>query len=92
MPRYSKSSKPRMMTRTAFTRLPLPRGVPVLMCFCGDTCKVAKSDDEERYNQRYWMCDNYAFDPTPHQICIGLIVTILFFFSYEIMCVLCAIL
>jgi hypothetical protein len=79
------------MMGTAFTRFPLPGGVPMPMCFFGDACKVAKSDEEETYNQRYWMCDNFAFDPTPRQIRIGLMVTILFS-PYEIMCVLCAIL
>jgi hypothetical protein len=53
---------------TFFTRLPLPSGVPMMMCFCDDACKIAKSDEEKTYNQRYWMCDNHAFDPTPRQI------------------------
>jgi hypothetical protein len=43
----------------------------VPMCFCGDPCKVAKSNEEESYKQRYWMCKNYAFDSTPRQIHIG---------------------
>ncbi|XP_066355742.1 uncharacterized protein [Miscanthus floridulus] len=43
------------------------------MCYCGDPCRVAISEEEETYKQRYWMCDNYAFDPTPRQIRIGLI-------------------
>jgi hypothetical protein len=79
MPRRGKSSKPKVMTRTAFTRLPLPSGVPMPMCFYGDPCKVAKSDEEESYNQRYWMCENYAFDPTPCQIHIGLLIRIFIF-------------
>ncbi|KAG2582221.1 hypothetical protein PVAP13_6KG198735 [Panicum virgatum] len=53
-------------------RLPLPSGVPVPMCFCGDPCKVANSDEEETYHQRYWMCENYAFDPPARVIRIGL--------------------
>jgi hypothetical protein len=79
MPRRGKSSKPKVMTGTAFTHSPLPSGVPMPMCFCGDPCKVAKSDEEESYNQRYWMCENYAFDPTTRQIRIGLLVRIFIF-------------
>ena len=59
---------------TTSTRLPLPSGVLVPMCYYGDPCKVAISYEEETYKQRYWMCDNYAFDPTPRQIRIGLMV------------------
>jgi hypothetical protein len=79
MPRRGISSKPRVMMGTTFTHLPLSGGVPVPMCYCGNPCKVVKSDEEETYNQKYWMCDNYAFSSTPHQICIGLMVKILFF-------------
>ncbi|CAN6287807.1 unnamed protein product [Urochloa humidicola] len=43
------------------------------MCFCGDPCKVDISEKEETYKQRYWMCANYAFEPTPQQIRIGLL-------------------
>ena len=50
------------MTENAFDPLPLPSGVPV--CFCGDPCKVAKSDEEDTYRQRYWICFNFAFEPT----------------------------
>jgi len=46
------------------------------MCFCGDPCKVDVSVEEDTYRQRYWMCANYAFDPTPRQIRIGLLVRI----------------
>ena len=60
---------------SAFERFPLPSGVPVPMCYRGDRCKVAKSDEEDTYRQRYWMCDNFAFEPTPHQIRIGLLVS-----------------
>ena len=55
------------MTGNAFDTLSLPSGVPVLMCFCGDPCKVAKSDEEDMYRQRYWMCANFAFEPTLRQ-------------------------
>ncbi|CAN6239698.1 unnamed protein product [Urochloa humidicola] len=74
MPRRGKSSKakPRRRFGNAYAHLPEPAGVPVLMCFCGDRCKVAQSEEEETYRQRYWMCANYAFDPTPQQIRIGL--------------------
>jgi len=57
-----------------FTSLPLPSGLLVHMCYYGDPCRVAISDEEEMYKQRYWVCDNWAFDPTPRQICIGLLV------------------
>ncbi|CAN6210202.1 unnamed protein product [Urochloa humidicola] len=72
MPRRGKTSKPRRRFGNAYARLPEPTGVPVPMCFCGDRCKVAQSEEEETYRQRYWMCVNYAFDPTPLQIRIGL--------------------
>lgn len=74
MPRRGKASKPRQqLVGNAFARLPLPSGVPVPMCYCGDACRVARSDEEDTYRQRYWMCHNYAFDPTPQQIRIGLL-------------------
>ncbi|RLN06959.1 uncharacterized protein C2845_PM11G11570 [Panicum miliaceum] len=73
MPSRGKSSKQKVRTGNAFVPLPLPSGVPVSMCFCGDHCKIEKSDEEETYRQRYWMCANFAFDPTPHQIHIGLL-------------------
>jgi hypothetical protein len=71
MPRRGKFSKPRVMTGTAFTRLSLPSGVLVSMCYCNDPYKVAKSDEEETYKQRYLMCGNYAFDPTPIRSALG---------------------
>ena len=37
------------MTGNIFDPLPLPSGVPVSMCFRGDPCKVAKSDEEDTY-------------------------------------------
>ncbi|KAG2557827.1 hypothetical protein PVAP13_8NG221704 [Panicum virgatum] len=73
MPRRGKSKKPPVRTGDAYVRLPLPSGVPVLMCFYGDPCKVDVSVEEDTYRQRYWMCANYAFDPTPRQIRIGLL-------------------
>ena len=76
MPRRGKSKKPPVRTGDAFVPLPLPSGVPVPMCFCGDPCKVDVSVEEDTYRQRYWMCANYTFDPTPRQICIGLLVRI----------------
>nr|TKW26452.1 hypothetical protein SEVIR_3G190300v2 [Setaria viridis] len=54
------------MTRNTFDPLPLPSGV-LPMCFCGDPCKVAKSDTEDTYKQRYWMCSNFTFEPTLRQ-------------------------
>jgi hypothetical protein len=35
--------------------------------FCGDPCKVDISEDETTYRQRYWMCSNYAWEPTERQ-------------------------
>nr|XP_034598445.1 uncharacterized protein LOC117859323 [Setaria viridis]TKW15755.1 hypothetical protein SEVIR_5G257700v2 [Setaria viridis] len=55
------------LTGNVFDLLPLPSGVPVPMCFCGDPCKVAKSDAEDTYKQRYWMCSNFEFEPTLRQ-------------------------
>ena len=52
------------MTRNAFNPFALPSGVLVPMCFCGDPCEVAKSDEEDTYRQRYWMCANFVFEPT----------------------------
>ncbi|CAN6201590.1 unnamed protein product [Urochloa humidicola] len=72
MPRRGKTSKPRWQFGNAYARLPESAGVPMPMCFCGDRCKVAQSEEEETYRQRYWMCANYAFEPTPVQIRIGL--------------------
>ena len=55
------------MTENVFGPLPLPSSVLVPMCFCGDPCKVANSDEEDTYRQRYWMCSNFAFEPTLRQ-------------------------
>ena len=52
------------MTENAFDPLPLPSGVPMPMCFYDDLCKVAKSDEDDTYRQRYWMCANFMFEPT----------------------------
>ncbi|KAG2535708.1 hypothetical protein PVAP13_9NG130119 [Panicum virgatum] len=73
MPRRGKSKKHPVRTGDAFVRLPLTSVVPVLMCFCGDPCKVHVSVEEDTYRQRYWMCANYAFDPSPRHIRIGLL-------------------
>ena len=74
------SSSYKLRVGNAYERLPLPSGVPVPMCFCGDPCKVEKSEEEETFRQRYWMCANFAFGPTPQQIRIGLLVRILEYF------------
>ena len=76
MPRRGKSKKPPVRTGDAYVPLPLPSGVPVPMCFCGDPCKVDMSIEENTYRQRYWMCANYAFDPTHRQIRIVLQISI----------------
>jgi hypothetical protein len=65
------------LTTTAFDPLPLPRGVPVPICFFGDPWKVTKSDEEDTYEQRYSMCANYAFDPMIAQHRINLMVRII---------------
>jgi len=69
MPRRGKSSKPSYgrTTGSPYIHKPLPSGVPVPMCFCGDPCKVEISEDEETYRQRYWMCSNFVWEPTPKQ-------------------------
>ncbi|XP_066347491.1 uncharacterized protein [Miscanthus floridulus] len=55
------------MTENAFDPLPVSSSVPFPMCWCGDPCKVAKSDEDDTYRQRYWMCANFAFEPTLRQ-------------------------
>ena len=62
------------MTENAFDLLPLPSGVPVPMCFYSDLYKVAKSDEEDMYRQRYWMCSNFVFEPTLRQCHINKMV------------------
>jgi hypothetical protein len=52
------------MTESPYVPKPLPSGVPIHMCFCGDPCKVDISEDETTYKQRYWMCFNFAWEPT----------------------------
>ena len=37
------------MIENAFDPLPLSSGIPVPTYFCGDPCKVAKSDEEDTY-------------------------------------------
>jgi hypothetical protein len=64
------------MTGNAFDPLPLPSDVPVPICFCGDPCKVAKSDEEDTYRQRHWMCSNFAFEPTLRQHHINKMVSV----------------
>ena len=85
MPRRGKSSKPKVVVGTAYAPLPLPSGVSVPICFCGDPCKVAESDEEDTYKQRYWMCANYTFDPPLHMICIGLMVRMYIFVAILLM-------
>ena len=62
------------MIGNAFNPLPLPSSIPVPMCFCGNTCKVAKFDEEDTYRQRYWMCSNFAFEPPLRQLRINKMV------------------
>ena len=64
------------MTGNAFDPLSLPSGVPVPMCLCGDPYKVAKFDKKDTYRQRYWMCSNFAFEPTLRQRRINKMVRI----------------
>ncbi|CAO2047529.1 unnamed protein product, partial [Urochloa humidicola] len=53
MPRRGRARKPKASYRrrcgNAYALLPEPAGVPVPMCFCGDRCKVAESEEEETY-------------------------------------------
>ena len=85
MSRRGKSSKPTVWVGNAYAALPLPSGVSVPICFCGDPCKVAESDEEDTYKQRYWMCANYAFDPPPCMIHIGLLVRMYIFVAILLM-------
>lgn len=83
MPRRAKSkNKLGSRHQNAFIQLPLPSGVPVPMCYCGDPCKVAKSEEVETFRQTYWMCANFAFEPTVKQRLIGWLVRISFFFQF----------
>jgi hypothetical protein len=43
---------------------PKPDG-PYPTCFCGDTCKMEVSGDDKKLWQRFWMCENLAYDPEP---------------------------
>ena len=68
MPRRGKSKKSPVRTGDAFVRLPLPGGVPVPMCFCGDPCKVDVSVEEDTYRQILDVCQlclrsNTSSDP-----------------------------
>ena len=68
MPRRGKSKKPPVRTGDAYVRLPLPSGVPVPMCFCGDPCKVDVSVEEDTYRQILDVCQlclrsNTSSDP-----------------------------
>uniref|UniRef100_A0A0E0M6S7 Uncharacterized protein n=1 Tax=Oryza punctata TaxID=4537 RepID=A0A0E0M6S7_ORYPU len=40
-----------------------PPDVKRPMCWCGDDCCFQTSDDWDTYDQRYWMCRNYAYSP-----------------------------
>jgi hypothetical protein len=55
------------MTKSPYVPKPLPNGVPIPMCFCDDPCKVDIFEDEAIYKQRYWMCYNFAWEPTERQ-------------------------
>jgi hypothetical protein len=41
---------------------PKPEG-EVPECYCGDPCKMIVSGDYKTLWQRFWMCDNLAYDP-----------------------------
>jgi hypothetical protein len=43
---------------------PKPEG-EVLDCYCGDPCKMNISGSNKTLWQRFWMCDNLAYDPEP---------------------------
>jgi hypothetical protein len=36
-----------------------------LECYYGDICKMEVSGDYRTLWQRYWMCNNLAYDPEP---------------------------
>jgi hypothetical protein len=57
------------MTGNPYHPKPLPSGVPVPRCFCGSPCKVEISEDEKIYRQMYWMCSNFAWEPTALMLC-----------------------
>ncbi|XP_066352607.1 uncharacterized protein [Miscanthus floridulus] len=69
MPRRGKARKQSYgwMTESPYVPKPLPSGVPIHMCFCGDPCKIDISEDVATYKQRYWMCSNFAWEPTQRQ-------------------------
>ncbi|KAJ1267757.1 hypothetical protein BS78_07G082400, partial [Paspalum vaginatum] len=37
------------------------------------SCKIEKSDEEETFRQRYWMCGNWAFDPPLKEVMRGVL-------------------
>lgn len=42
----------------------IPKGVEVPMCFCGDRCKLVKSELlGSCYGMRWFMCANYEYEP-----------------------------
>ena len=65
MPRRGKSSKPTVRVGNAYAALPLPSGVPVPMCFCGNPCKVAESDEEDT-TRRGTLCAQII--PSTHHL------------------------
>lgn len=45
-------------------RVTVPEGVNVPMCFCGDLCKLVRCKVlGDYYGMRFFMCDNYEYDP-----------------------------
>ena len=64
MPKRGKSGKPKVRVGNAYASLPLPSGVPVPMCFCGDPCKVGQSDEEDTYKQRVLDVRKLCLRPT----------------------------
>jgi hypothetical protein len=34
-------------------------------CYCGDVCKMEVSGDYKTLWQRFWICNNLAYDPEP---------------------------
>lgn len=44
--------------------VPVPRGINVPMCFCGDDCKLVQCKVlGDPYGMRFWMCNNYDHSP-----------------------------
>ena len=41
----------------------VPEGIDVPMCFCSSLCKFMQSEVRDDYDMRFFMCENYEYDP-----------------------------